>query len=110
MSPIRTQPPEIHSALAADPVLREMVEVFVAEMPVRLTRIQRHLADQAWEPLRRTVHQLKGAAGSYGFDALTPHAMRLETLLASSAPKEKIEAAVHLLVEHCRRVTAAPLR
>ncbi|MEX0677293.1 MAG: Hpt domain-containing protein [Pirellulales bacterium] len=107
MSPTRTQHSPIHSSLASDPQLGEMVEQFVAEMPSRVAWLQRHLDAGDWESLRRAAHQMKGAAGSYGFDRLTPHALRLETLLAKGAAVEEITAAFQELVAHCRRITAA---
>lgn len=106
MSQARTQSP-IHSSLATDPQLREMVEQFVAEMPSRVAWLQRHGDAGDWESLRRAAHQMKGAAASYGFDRLTPLALGLETLLATGATREEVAAALQDLVAHCRRVTAA---
>jgi HPt (histidine-containing phosphotransfer) domain-containing protein len=107
MSQAKSHQSAIHSSLAADPQLSEMVEQFVAEMPSRVAWMQRHLEAQDWEALRRAAHQMKGAAGSYGFDRLTPHALRLETLLAGGASQEEVTAAFQELIAHCRRVTAA---
>jgi HPt (histidine-containing phosphotransfer) domain-containing protein len=97
----------IHSSLTSDPVLREMVEQFVAEIPNRVAWLQRQLEAGDFEALRRAAHQMKGAAGSYGFDALTPYALRLETLIAQGATREEIAAATSELAAQCRRVTAA---
>jgi histidine phosphotransfer protein HptB len=108
MSPTRSEESAtIHSSLASDPQLNELVEQFVAEMPSRVAWLQRHYDNGEWEALGRAAHQLKGAAGSYRFDRLTPHALRLETLLAASAPREEVAAALQKLIAHCRRVTAA---
>lgn len=106
MSHTRTQLPTIHSSLAGDPLLAELVAEFVAEMPSRVARLKRQLDSQDWDGLRRTAHQLKGAAGSYGFDPITPLAHRLEMLLAHGAEPKKLAEAVHELATHCQRITA----
>ena len=107
MSPNRSDASAtIHSSLACDPQLSELVEQFVAEMPSRVAWLQRNYDSGDWEALRRSAHQLKGAAGSYGFDRLTPHALRLESLLAKGAPLDEVTSAFGELIAHCRRVTA----
>jgi HPt (histidine-containing phosphotransfer) domain-containing protein len=107
MSPTRSEEfATIHSSLASDPQLGELVEQFVAEMPSRVAWLQRHHDSGDWEALRRAAHQMKGAAGSYGFDRLTPHALRLEMLLAAGASQEDVTAAFQELIANCRRVTA----
>jgi HPt (histidine-containing phosphotransfer) domain-containing protein len=107
MAQTQSARPAIHSSLASDPLLSEMVQQFVAEMPNRVALLERQFDAGDWQALKRAAHQLKGAAGSYGFDELTPHALRLETLIAARASKQEIAAATSELIAHCRRVTAA---
>jgi len=52
----------------------ELVEMFVDEMPERIALLGEALASGDRESLERTAHQMKGSAGSYGFDQLTPYA------------------------------------
>ena len=106
MSQTRATRNSIHSTLAGDPVLGELVAEFVAEIPGRVARIQRQQEAGDWNALRRTAHQLRGAAGSYGFEPVTPLAEQLESLLAGDAPPEEIARAVDELVAHCQRITA----
>lgn len=106
----RSRTPAIHSSLASDPVLAEMVEQFVAEMPSRVAWLERQFEQGAWDALKRAAHQMKGAAGSHGFDALTPYAVRLEKLIGAGAPHEEIGAATSELATQCRRLTAVPAR
>ncbi|REK11573.1 MAG: Hpt domain-containing protein [Planctomycetota bacterium] len=98
----------IHSVLSTDPELQQIVAMFVEEMPNRVARIERQWDAGDRDELRRSAHQLKGALGSYGFDELTPHALRLESLLAAEAPPDEVAAAVSELVAYCRRITATP--
>ena len=62
------------SELANDPDLADLVTAFVAELPVRITAIQKALTDSEHEQLRVLAHQLKGAAGGYGFPSITESA------------------------------------
>ena len=106
MSHTRTQIPTIHSSLASDPILAELVSEFVAEMPSRVALLKRQLESKDWVALRRTAHQLKGAAGSYGFEPITPLAHRLEMLVAYGVEPKIVTEAVQDLAAHCQRITA----
>ncbi len=94
----------IYSRLCDDPDLTDILEMFVAEMPGRVDMLLRHLEEQNWESLRRVAHQLKGAAGSYGFETITPAAARVEHAIRDHEPEERIRTAVMELVDLCRRV------
>lgn len=106
MAPTRELQPAIFSSLAADPLLADLVAEFVTDLPVRIARLKRQFAAHDWPGLNRTAHQLKGAAGSYGFEEITPHAHRIELLLAQNAQPKAVGEAVHELVVHCQRITA----
>jgi len=94
----------IYSRLCNDPDLTDILEMFIAEMPGRVDNLLRHMEEKNWEALRRTAHQIKGAAGSYGFEALTPAAARVEHAVRDHEPEERIQAAVMELVDLCRRI------
>ena len=96
----------IYSSLGTDPDLGEIVDMFVDEIPDRVGALQRLFESGDREALRRTAHQLKGAAGSYGFDQLTPYAARLEGLVQDNNPEEEILQALDVLVAICQKVKA----
>ena len=100
--------PYLYSELGRDPELSELVDVFVAEMPQRVEQVTTHAASHDWEKLGRTAHQLKGAAGSYGFHELTLPARRLEQAANGCEPEAQILAAVNELVELCGRIRSGP--
>jgi len=104
MNPTIVEQGYIYSRLADDPDLREIVDMFAEEMPDRIATLLDQLSKEDWESLRRTAHQLKGAAGSYGFDAVSPCAGKVEAALMNSEPEEQIRASVDALVEMCSRV------
>jgi len=94
----------IYSSLAADPDLGELVDLFVQEMPHRISALETQARSRDWQELTRTVHQIKGAAGSYGFPAITPYAARLENAAKIGGQEEEILSALDELLDLCRRL------
>jgi histidine phosphotransfer protein HptB len=110
MQPMNAIP--IYSTLAGDPDLGELVEMFVAEMPDRIDALETESRNRDWPQLTSAAHQLKGAAGSYGFSAITPYAARLEAAAREGSQEEAILAALSELLARCRGVqsTVAPVQ
>ena len=106
MSSLLNQVEPLHSTLGNDPDLAEIVALFVDEMPDRVSALSAYLADGNWEDLRRAAHQLKGSAGSYGFESVSPVAARVEDAIRQGQPEEAIRTAVHALLALCNRVRA----
>ncbi len=99
----------LYSQFGDDPEMAVMVDLFVDEMPDRVDRLQFLMKHGQWNELGRFAHQLKGAAGSYGFDQLTPLAARLETAVCQAACDEEIHESLEDLIEACRRTrTGSP--
>jgi HPt (histidine-containing phosphotransfer) domain-containing protein len=96
----------VYSHLAADPDLGELVEIFVEEMPERINALETQARGCDWQGLTRTAHQLKGAAGSYGFTALTPCAAKLESVARAGRQEDEILASLRELLDLCRGVRA----
>ena len=95
----------IYSSLGADPLLGEIVKIFVEEIPSRVETLVSQAAADDWEALGRTAHQLKGAFGSHGFDQLTLTAKRLETAAREDSPEEEnILQALDELIGMCKRL------
>jgi HPt (histidine-containing phosphotransfer) domain-containing protein len=91
-----------------DPEMAELVAMFVAEMPDRRAELEQAVRAADVETAIRIAHQLKGAAGGYGFDALgiyaaeTEHALRA---LAGNHPSERpLRVAATPLLDACARV------
>jgi len=98
------------SVFEHDPEMAEIVALFVSEMPDRAGELAAALDDGDLETALRIAHQLKGAAGGYGFDGLGEVAAAAEKslLILRDAPSattvEALRAAGGPLVEACRRV------
>lgn len=106
-----TQPRQapIVSEFADEPEMLELIGFFVAEMPGWVERIESAWSRQRLGDLRRLAHQLKGAAGGYGFSLIGDTAAELEDRLeadADEAELEEIRELVDSLVDLCRRVRA----
>jgi HPt (histidine-containing phosphotransfer) domain-containing protein len=101
------------SEFAADPDMRELIELFVSEMPERIASLETLWRDRQLEPLKRLAHQLKGAGGGYGFSPVSSAAGTLEetikSVMAAASPPTSLAAVqqqVEELISICRRVSA----
>ena len=86
--------------------MAELVELFVDEMPDRIQNFTILLEQAEWEELCRAAHQLKGAAGSYGFDAISPVAAAVEDKIRAGYPEHEICQAVEDICEICQHAQA----
>jgi HPt (histidine-containing phosphotransfer) domain-containing protein len=96
------------STLASDPDMIELVEFFVEEIDDRINTIQASAQADDMAGLRTVAHQLKGAAGGYGFEPISHTAAELERLIdATEADKvsEAIQQQVDELIGLCRRAS-----
>ena len=85
------------------PELAEIVQMFVDEMPGRIKKIVNECRVHDWEKLGQSAHQLKGSAGSYGFQDISPAAGIVEDLVRNHSSEEEIREAVEYLVSLCER-------
>ena len=95
---------EIYSTMGGDPDFGELVEMYVDEMPERLQRLQDIHREGNYAELNRLAHQIKGSAGGYGFDEITPYAARLERAATRDPDMAELEGALHELLAICRRI------
>ncbi|QOJ01483.1 MAG: Hpt domain-containing protein [Phycisphaeraceae bacterium] len=71
----------LRSLFAGDPEMRELVSEFAAELPERAGQIARHAEGRDAAAVMRLAHQLRGAAGAYGFPTIGESAGRIEDAL-----------------------------
>ena len=96
----------LYSQFGSDPDLADLVELFVAEMPAKVATFEQHASAGDWKSLQVISHQLKGAAGSYGFSQLTEPALKVELATREQQSEEAILASVEELLGLCRRLRA----
>lgn len=94
----------LYSSLGTDPDLCDIVDMFVDEMPDRITCLMQLLDASNLDELARMAHQLKGAAGSYGFDAISPAAGEVESAILNGQPEYIVHDATVFLCDLCSRV------
>lgn len=94
----------IHSDLADDPDLGDIVRLYVEEMPGRIDTLLNRFAAFDWPGLATEAHQLKGAAGSHGFHQLTPAAAALEHAVKQRKDSKEVRAALDAVIDLLRRV------
>jgi HPt (histidine-containing phosphotransfer) domain-containing protein len=66
--------------------MQELVEMFVGELPDRIDAIEKAIEEQNRASLGQLAHQLRGAAGGYGFPTISDAAELLES--SAKAGKE----------------------
>jgi len=94
----------IYSSLAEDSGLGELIEMFVEEMPDRTAVLAQAFSTGDWESLLYAAHQLKGAAGSYGFDELAPFAAAVESSVRDAESTENIGSLLDELIDACHQI------
>ena len=95
----------LYSAFRDDPDMMEIVELFVCELGERVDALRTAFDRAAWDELGSIAHQLKGAAGGYGFESVTHAAAALEaTLNAASDDTDAIKGELDTLTSLCERV------
>jgi HPt (histidine-containing phosphotransfer) domain-containing protein len=98
----------LHSMLRDDPEMLELIAFFLDELGERVSAISRAMQQSDAEQLRRIAHQLKGAAGGYGYPSITEAARAVEDSIdAIEGELSGVTEQVESLVELCRRAAAA---
>lgn len=100
--------PPLTSEFAADPEMRDLVAYFVQALPERVDAMRAALAESRLRDLQRLAHQLKGAAGGYGYPSLGSAAGALESSIrdAGTPSLPQIQEQLDELVALCGRAIA----
>ena len=96
----------IYSSLALDPGYIDLVVEFVSEFPIKAETIRRCIADENLALLQRTMHQMRGACGGYGFPTLSESAGKVEERLKAGQTLESVEANISEFINLLARATA----
>lgn len=95
--------PPIRSAYADDPDYRELIEVFLDAAPERARELRVAFDSGSLDHVLLKAHQLKGAAGGFGFQGLTELAAALERACRGGA-REQIEAVLRETLDYMGRI------
>jgi HPt (histidine-containing phosphotransfer) domain-containing protein len=94
----------IRSSFEDDADMMEIVREFASEMPQRADDIEQLVQSGQLRELRTLAHQLKGAGGGYGFEAITETAAALEGAIKRGDGESAIKEACGRVCEVLRAV------
>jgi signal transduction histidine kinase/CheY-like chemotaxis protein/HPt (histidine-containing phosphotransfer) domain-containing protein len=95
---------ETRHALTEIPQVHTLMRMFVQVLEQRMREMENALAADERPRIARLAHRLKGAAGSYGFVAISDAAAMLE---AAAAQGEDVRGCLDRLAAMCRQAQAA---
>ncbi|MBC7660077.1 MAG: Hpt domain-containing protein [Chitinophagaceae bacterium] len=97
----------IYSLYKDQPIYRDLLKDFVECLDERLVLSSKALEGQDWKDLSRLMHQLKGAAATYGFPGLAALAGIIELDSATESIEEaKIRASFQEVALTCKKIEA----
>jgi histidine phosphotransfer protein HptB len=94
----------IYSEFADDEEFQELIELFVNAIPHKREQLSLFHNSNDIEHLQRIAHQLKGAAGGYGFPGLTDVSASLESACKNNS-LEDLDEKVNELLEYLFRIS-----
>ena len=84
--------------------MMELMEFFVDEMGERTAQLDAAFHAHDADTLRDLAHQLKGAAGGYGFQVISDAASKVELPLKEGAEIQAVQGELDELISLCNRV------
>jgi CheY-like chemotaxis protein/HPt (histidine-containing phosphotransfer) domain-containing protein/anti-sigma regulatory factor (Ser/Thr protein kinase) len=94
----------IKSSMGDYPGMKKIITEFVEGLPAEVRKMTDFLHRNQLDALRRVAHQLRGASGGYGFDAVTEPATKIEEAIKRSASLQTITDHVNSLIHILRRI------
>lgn len=91
------------SEYASDPEMRDIVTLFVDDLPRRAASLRAAIGAGDRPRLRTLAHQLRGSAGGYGFPGIGNAAANLEILILANGTDERVAGAAERLANRCLR-------
>ena len=97
----------LFSTLCGDPSMEEMINGFVAELPVRVRELEQAMIDGDSAAVEQLARSIKGQGGCYGFDVITDVGASLEAFLQDGKPLHEAQSMVDELIKLCRSARPA---
>jgi signal transduction histidine kinase len=89
----------LRSSIALHPGMAPIIADLVRDLPGQVEQLRSMLQQQQLDPLRRLVHQLRGACGGYGFDAVTDIAAAAENAIRNGETLVVISDRISSLIQ-----------
>jgi HPt (histidine-containing phosphotransfer) domain-containing protein len=108
LPPLPSQPNgPLVSACTDEPEMVELIQAFVASLPATTAAIDTCLSTADFKRLAHIATELKGLAGSVGFDEISHQAVRLEAAAEAMVDWQEIaRTAATEVIAVCGRATA----
>ncbi len=90
------------SDMADDPDMLELIGQFLQQLSARIAVIEACRSPAERAALASTAHQLKGAAGGYGYMSISEAARTVERYASAGGTPKECEDAINLLLTRCR--------
>jgi HPt (histidine-containing phosphotransfer) domain-containing protein len=94
----------VRSEFADDPDMADIVALFVSELPKRIASMQEALCSGDIPQLRILAHQLKGAAGGYGFPKLGEAAALIDLGIKEGCDENVVRSRLGMLAAFAARI------
>ncbi len=91
----------LHSDLADDPDMLELIGQFLQQLAVRITVIDANRGVAERSTLASVAHQLKGAAGGYGYMSISEAARTVERFASAGGTQQECDEAINRLLARC---------
>jgi len=101
-SPDVPQIPPVRSQYASDPVIADLLSIYLDELQQTTNAIMTAFAESNLFEVQRLVHQVRGSAGAYGYPDITQLAGQLDDTLRTGAELMNIEPMTNELLGWCR--------
>ncbi len=100
--PVEADEDVLHSDLADDPDMLELISQFLQQLTARIAVIDASRGPAERTMLASVAHQLKGAAGGYGYMSISEAARTVERFAAAGGTQKECEGAIDRLLARCQ--------
>jgi CheY-like chemotaxis protein len=90
------------SDLADDPDMLPLVHEFLRQLPDRMALFDTHREPEQRSALASAAHQMKGAAGGYGYMSISELARTVERFASAGGTQAECDKAINALLSRCR--------
>jgi two-component system, sensor histidine kinase LadS len=101
-SPDVPQIPPLRSQYASDPVIAELLSIYLDELQETADSIMAAFAESDLSEIQRLVHQVRGSAGAYGYPSITQLAGQIDDTIRIGAEFESIKPLTNELLGWCQ--------
>ena len=88
----------IYSSMESDPDLLDLIVMYVEDARDFMEQLTSAFNQKSWGDLASIAHQVKGSAGSHGFQQVTEAAKQLERSCLDILPPDQIEEELQVLL------------